>query len=119
MNIIKKLFKKKDYDFDYYYLLKLEKDKLEKMVISWNNANYIGCEKHQRQMKLCINLIDIVLDDIFEYDGYINTKNSKRFWRYSCDNEKLQRSFELKIRELKALSLYNKIRNDNMLQWWW
>jgi hypothetical protein len=56
---------KKDRDFDYAYLLILERHKLLRMIDSFTNAThpYVGIEYHIRDMKLCVELINIILEE--------------------------------------------------------
>lgn len=107
--------------YDYAYLLHLERFKINAMAKDFEKAKwYIGYEIDVRDMKLCIKLIDIILEeDTISKNWekeicYINTKNYKRFIS-PCPDKYL---FKLELRRLKALYLYNKIRN-RILRWWW
>ena len=71
-------------------------------------------------MKLCVALIDIICENDSISKNWekqicnINIRNAKRF-HMNNSNHYL---FLLELRRMKALHLYNKIRN-RMLRWWW
>lgn len=150
---------KKDGDYDFGYLLVMERLKLKRMVDSFTNASapYVGIERDIRDMKLCISLIDIALEEDAKYmtwldelsentiisskptdkegvselvvehkkdvyfPGYINYKNITRFMKGTVIDEKnhvIKSHTLVELRRLKALFLYNKIRN-RMFHWWW
>lgn len=137
---------REDKDFDFAYLLILERFKLKKMIQNFQEAKHphVGIEYTIRDMKICIKLIDIVLEEDstyktylkqyenlkmeFLHDGrlelgeidvkipiYINIKNKNRFF---SDTQETSEIFLMEFRRIKALHLYNKIRN-RMLNWWW
>ena len=139
---------KKDEDFDYSYLLVLERHKLTRMIDSFTNAKHkhIGIEYNIRDMQICVNLIDIILEEDrmskiflqqfgkiqFNVDEnhkvhltkidvkipcHINHKNAYRFNK-SWFGCDIPKDVYMEIRRLKALYLYNKIR-CRMLSWWW
>ena len=109
--------------WDWYFLLNLEQYKLKQMIKSFSKAqHYVGWEYDVRDMKLCVALIDIIC----VYDSMsknwdrlicnINIRNAKRFRMNNLNNNHYL--FLLELRRMKALHLYNKIRN-RMLKWWW
>lgn len=143
-NIIKTVLK--TYPWDYAYLYKLEKVKIQEMInYHKKHQRFEGWENVVRNMETCCKLIDIVLGETktFEYTGdvkyipiensdnveintdslsyhcmvNVNMKNVDRF----CNNEFEKKCFlehphELYIR--KAKYLYHKIRFENDETWW-
>jgi hypothetical protein len=108
-------------DWDYGYLLELEKYKLTRMVCYFKRNPYtegVEVEKAIAEMRLCCKLIDIInkvnCDDygIIKNKIYCNPRNAKRF----CP--KLVKFSAYEVRPAKALYLYNKIRTYRMLTWW-
>lgn len=149
---------KKDCDFDFGYLLDLERFKLKRMVHSFENASvpHVGIEYTIRDMKMCVKLLDIIFEDdapskmysdaylkvklfdvepkdensysrfvrtdqkIPKFPVRINIRNAKRFWKNWSGEENSERLLLLlpEIRRMKALFLYNKLRN-RCFRWWW
>lgn len=140
---------KHDEDFDYSYLLKLERFKIKQMISSFENSNfkYDGITYDIRDMKMCVKLIDIILEEDkfskkfleqfesvkYEIDDnnrliltnnddikipiHINKNNIKRYINLE-NKENFNDNFLMELRKCKALKLYNKIRNK-MFSWWW
>ena len=54
-----------DEDFDFGYLLELERFKLKRMVHSFETASvpHVGIEHTIRDLKMCVKLLDIVMED--------------------------------------------------------
>ena len=158
VKIYEKLLKK-DKDFDFAYLLILERFKLKRMIDCFSKAKM----SHERtpidirDMKLCVNCIDIILGEDIIYlnhlkkyedfdiqlnttenedgtytldtsnwvsplfDHYVNINNAKRFGFDNIIIDSKPYLFEhlkIDLRQIKALHLYNMIRN-RMLHWWW
>lgn len=139
---------KQDNDFDYAYLLIIERFKIKRMIKSFIEAScpHEGIEYTIRELKWCVKLIDIVLEEdaitktymeqfgqnqLEIYDGivvlkkdieykipiYINKNNAYRFNKI-WNKDSLNNNILMEVRRVKALYLYNKIRN-RMLKWWW
>lgn len=121
---------KDDKNYDFSYLLRIEKFKLSQMIKCFSEFSETS-DKHLciRDMSLCVQLITIALQEDFEYKWYltnyvenkeinpihINIKNYKRFWKIDSFNDIPIARYEL--RTIKALYLYNKIRN-RIFRWW-
>lgn len=139
---------KQDNDFDYAYLLIIERFKIKRMIKSFVEAScpHEGIEYTIRELKWCVKLIDIVLEEdaitktymeqfgqnqLEIYDGivvlkkdieykipiHINKNNAYRFNKM-WNKDSLNNNILMEVRRVKALYLYNKIRN-RMLKWWW
>lgn len=134
--------------WDYGYLYDLEQAKIKEMVnYHERQKRFVGVEQVIRDMKLCINLIDIfsekrqifhftgklkfdVIDDDnceikrgnLEYhcDVNVNLKNIKRF--VNKENleffEKYYKYYPHEFYILKARHLYHKIRLERDDTWW-
>lgn len=109
--------------WDWYFLLNLEQHKIKQMIKSFSKAkHYVGWEYDVRDMKLCVALIDIICENDSMSKNWerpicnINIRNAKRFRMNNLNNNHYL--FLLELRRMKALHLYNKIRN-RMLKWWW
>ena len=114
---------KEDRDYDFEYMLDLEKFKLKRMSEYFSKSQIISdWERVVKEINLCIKLIDIITEKDppgYLYDEtkklpYINTRNHKRFLKYIYDND----SYRDDLRQTKALYLYNLIRTYRMRSWW-
>lgn len=117
--------------WDYAYLLKLEQHKLREMSKHFNkHARFVGYEKAVKEINLCIELIDVVLEcdsrcyctKTHKVRTYVNTKNYKRFcnrWEGSVFiKHQNKECFKDALRINKALHLYNLIRSYHLMSWW-
>jgi hypothetical protein len=149
---------KKDKDFDFAYLLILERFKLKRMIDSFSKATmpHEHISFNVRDMKICVNCIDIILEEDIHsvnhfkkyedfdiklhttenedgtytldtsnwisptFDHYVNINNAKRFnFEIIKDvNQNLFEHMKMDLRQIKALHLYNLIRNK-LMSWWW
>ena len=114
---------KEDRDYDWEFMLDLEKFKLKRMSEYFSKSQIISdWERVVKEINLCIKLIDIITEKDppgYLYDEtkklpYINTRNHKRFLKYIYDND----SYRDDLRQTKALYLYNLIRTYRMRSWW-
>ena len=113
----------KDKDWDWEYMLDLERFKLKRMSEYFSKSQIISdWERVVKEINLCIKLIDIITEKDppgYLYNGtkklpYINTRNHKRFLKYIYDNN----FYRDDLRQTKALYLYNLIRAYRMMSWW-
>ena len=114
---------KEDRDYDFEYMLDLEKFKLKRMSEYFSKSQIISdWERVVKEINLCIKLIDIITEKDppgYLYNGtkklpYVNTRNYKRFLKYIYDNN----FYRDDLRQTKALYLYNLIRTYRMMSWW-
>lgn len=114
---------KEDRDYDFEYMLNLEKFKLKRMSEYFSKSQIISdWERVVKEINLCIKLIDIITEKDppgYLYNGtkklpYVNTRNYKRFLKYIYDND----FYRDDLRQTKALYLYNLIRTYRMMSWW-
>ena len=129
------------YPFDFEYLYCLEKAKLQEMLAYFSHvkkslsadmstdayfsyAKYLFPENYGRycsRIQICINCIDIFLEEEAKPDVYINKKNAGRFLQEFDDEEALVKfleSFPGILRARKARRLYHIIRERNTEEWW-
>jgi hypothetical protein len=127
----------KDYDFG--YLLKMEQHKFRRMAKYFNKSRLtVDWEDQVRTCNLCDKLISIILaeDPYYKswlhasYGGskheevpfpvHINTRNWFRFMEHKPESKesKIYVSRCTSYRIVKALYLYNKIRNYKMFSLW-
>lgn len=113
---------KEDRDWDWAYMLQLERFKLKRMSKYFTKSQLVhGWERMVSEINLCIKLIDIVLEidskaymNDYEARLLVNAKNYKRFMHYLEDNSYYLQDLRIK----KALHLYNLIRTYRMRSWW-
>ena len=114
---------KEDRDYDFEYMLDLEKFKLKRMSEYFSKSQIISdWERVVKEINLCIKLIDIITEKDppgYLYNGtkklpYVNTRNYKRFLKYIYDND----FYRDDLRQTKALYLYNLIRTYRIRSWW-
>ena len=137
----------KDREWDYSFMLEIEQKKLKNMI-KWYEQNDYGNSTSGpitvKQMELAVRLLDIILEKenfwsidypedyafvvdhtynplpktSFVIDKYINTKNYKRFFSWLNDNAMKSPSWKIDLRIRKAWYLYNKLREQYMMNWW-
>lgn len=137
----------KDRDWDYGFMLELERKKLRR-AIKWYEKNDYGVaaygKRYCNQMRVAANCLDIILDNdwwtidrpsdepITEWlknphsdndyviKANINLKNWKRFmpWLTEESINKKPNLWKIELREIKAWNLYHKIRAQYMRDWW-
>lgn len=124
-------------NWDYYYLLDLERNKLKKMAKFFAKSKLTeGWEFQVRDCRLCAKLIDIILEedayyknwldksfgnkvDIKKFPVHVNLRNVKRFYlRIHKTDSSTFESYKATVRTVKALYLYNRIRSLRMFSWW-
>ena len=137
----------KDREWDYSFMLEIEQKKLKNMIKWYEQNDYgnsISGPITVKQMKLAVRLLDIILEKekfwsidypedyafvvdhkynplpetSFVIDKYINTKNYKRFFSWLNDNAMKSPSWKIDLRISKAWYLYNKLREQYMMNWW-
>lgn len=131
----------KDQEWDYEYMLRVEKAKLEDMARYYEKHNITEHDwATARDIRICSRLIDIINGNDISYAlirkekgqwdncktiklKKVNTKNWKRFIRYGqfCEqlkDEDFRHMMEDDLRIEKAWNLYCKIRENNMRSWW-
>lgn len=128
--------------WDYEYLLQLEQRKLKEMAAYFKKSQLtVGWERQTAECELCVKLIDIILEkdtDVriwlksnFEnrtdetpyrpFAKYVNLRNVNRFSPELDTDIRpgiIRDSAIVEIRKVKALHLYNLIRNYRMFTWW-
>lgn len=123
---IKKLKKwskiiREDCDWDYIYLLKIERQKIQNM------KNYLAEYRFPdiiSKMDLCLRILNIIIGEEIENPTYVNDRNIKRFFS-NIDLEYLRNLKEKnplwyynEIRNEKAWKLYYKLREQYTRSWW-
>lgn len=116
---------KKDNDWDWIYLMVLEREKLKNMAEYFSKSRLVvGWENDVKWINYCIKLIDIIIDDDFPLhnseDKYVNFRNIKRFyWRNELsDYDMKSRYIKDIVYTLKAENLYYEIRKNYTRNWW-
>lgn len=139
-NSYKKLIRK-DEDWDYGFMLALEKHKLQRMLKWMRTRNYCQVDESARfiirDLQLALRLMKISSGDDVHVDfppgyedltvglppegwwkhkyPYVNLKNAKRFLPKYVPSDTLP---PYGLREQKAWFLYNKLRAYRMRTWW-
>lgn len=132
---------RRDFDWDYAYMLEMERAKLEYMAKYFTESRIAEHDwAVARDAKICIRLIDIIIGNdssyvvkdnekkpFMEWDlveiKKVNLKNAERFLskeridRYR-DHPRMKVYFKDDLRIEKAWNLYCKIREYNMRSWW-
>lgn len=127
------------YSYDFSYLLKIERRKIKEMARDFTKwKRHVGWERTVWEMNVCIQLIDIILEEDKYYKswlhnsfgGYncsakpfpihVNVRNISRFMKnYTLpENSELRNHIIPEIRRIKALYLYNRIRALKLMTWW-
>lgn len=116
------------HEYDYEYLLLEEQFKLKRMYKSFDkNRIFENSDIYVSRIGLCIKLLDIVLNQDYDDEHYVNIKNlnryfDKKFVDFFTDlkgrDKSLYDSLMIDIRVRKAFVLYNKMRIKEMSRWW-
>ena len=110
-----------DFDYDYGFLLKLERHKLKRMKKFFESKECIIADSERlfivRDIRICINLLNMILEDKFN-NRYTNIRNSKRFVPDFQNFLILESIIKKVIREEKVWYLYHYIRYNRMRYWW-
>ena len=133
---------RRDFDWDYAYMLEMERAKLEYMAKYFTESQIAEHDwAVARDAKICIRLIDIIIGNdssyvmkdnekkpFMEWDlveiKKVNLKNAERFLskeridRCSDDHPRMKVYLKDDLRIEKAWNLYCKIREYNMRSWW-
>lgn len=149
-----------DADWDYGYLLALEKKKLQRMNAYFSTSDITDKDPIVvRDTAICIKLIDIIVEKdvhynswlersfhtdkhstvdkiiedinsvsrkpVVDFPAYINVRNEERFFRatpirdaIAAGDRNLQIYHQISLRKMKAMHLYNLIREYRMFDWW-
>lgn len=112
---------RKDFDFDYGFLLKIERHKLRRMLKFFNSKDCIIDDLERlfivRDIRICINLLTMIIEDRFT-SKYTNIHNAKRFLPDFQEYAIPERIIKNIIREEKVWYLYHYIRYNRMRYWW-
>lgn len=132
---------RRDFDWDYAYMLEMERIKLEYMAKYFTESRIAEHDwAVARDAKICIRLIDIIIGNdssyvmkdnekkpLMKWDlveiKKVNLKNAERFLskeridRY-CGHPRMKVYLKDDLRIEKAWNLYCKIREYNMRSWW-
>lgn len=125
LNLTKKILKN-DFDFDWQFMLDLERHKLKRMHKYFTEHNIAESDSRvTKELNLAIKLIEIICGDDSDrllIDGnfkkYVNIKNYKRFVTYTTPQLNVSAYFRSELRVEKAWNLYHKLRQDRMRTWW-
>lgn len=126
-NLLKSTLRFKD--FDYGYLLAIEKQALICMRNYFSNSDIAVSDKEvARDLNLAIKLLDIILelDEAYTYSypgryyniKYVNTRNAFRFLPSCCNINPDSPAIKGALRIEKAWHLYNRLRELKMRYWW-
>jgi len=137
----------KDRDWDYGFMLELERKKLQRMI-KWYEKNDYGVSENGKrrcnQMRIALNCLNIFLDsdwwtinkpdnmpisewlerpcpdNDFIIKVYVNLNTWKRFipWLSEESIKNRPNMWKIELREAKAWSLYHRIREQYMRDWW-
>lgn len=109
-----------DRDWDFCYLLFLERKKMKRMVKYFSESNIAeDCYTMESKFKSMIP----------DYPKYVNTHNWKRFLSEQCSLYSMKKDnveeekwryehFKEDLRKAKAWHLYNIIREYRLFSWW-
>lgn len=117
---------KNDFDWDWQYMLDLERHKLKRMYKYFTEHDFSAADSRvAKELNLAIKLIEIICGDDSQrllIDGnfkkYVNIKNYKRFVTYTIPQLNVSAYFRSELRVEKAWNLYHKLRQDRMRTWW-
>lgn len=110
----------KDKDFDYGYLLLLERNKLALMADYFSTNERIN-QSSVNRIRLCCKLIDIYIDEEARTSKgrYVNTRNAERVWAgWKGTDFTGKDGLKDILREQKAWAIYCDIVKHRLGSWW-
>lgn len=127
LNVVKTAYK--GYPFDFYFIWKLERAKLQEMLHYFENAKIIDNYKPIiRDIRLALKLLNIVMEEelvfsykngnLFKYECLVdvNLRNCKRYFNKE-DSEFIYRMPHI-LYLAKAKKLYYKLLEYRIETWW-
>ena len=127
---------RKDFDWDYGFLLRIEHYKMKRMLKYFQNSNITSDrESIVRDLKLCISLLEKIMNMDFNYktinirninrflekdlyEGKLNDWNPNYFSELNVELSPLAKIIREHLSEQKIWHLYNLIREYRMRYWW-
>ena len=110
------------YPYDPCYLLRLEQAKLKAMLSYMERSEIVDHTNNIKWIKICINLLDIIIEEPEIDPKLINTRNCLRFSiKHRSSPEKVINYYKRwpnDLRWLKANYLYYEIRKLYTSHWW-
>lgn len=115
-----------DPSYDWAYLLRLEKVKLQEMLNYFKSMSHTFDHGNDiKWISICIKLLDIIVDEP-EDQRYVNARNMWRFIRKTelakgVEKEDVEHYYKLypqDLRWIKAENLYYEIRKNYTCRWW-
>ena len=107
--------------YDSSYLLHLEKYKLKEMLDYFKRSNITDHTHNIKWIQICLNLLDIIIEEPEVDPNTINTRNCLRFAPYSKapveDIIDYYKRWPNDLRWLKANHLYYEIRKQYTSHW--
>lgn len=127
----------KDYDWDFYYVLRAEEFKLKQLQHYFEHSEISeNDERTAKEIKLALSLLKIIMgDDSFiefidddvrhiKLTGYVNTSTANKYLNEEAckiingDNEFLRLHMTDELRVEKAWHCYNELRRIYLRNWW-
>lgn len=131
LNLIKEACISYPYDFDYYF--RLERAKMVQMLEYYQVSNIVETSKIIRDLKVCINLLDIILENTSVIDesatGIMWPKEGEKFYNRHINTDNMHRFIPKKYEEFytnnldeyyieKAKHIYFEILKNRIFTWW-
>lgn len=131
INLIKEACISYPYDFDNYF--RLERAKLVQMLEYFQISDIVETSKIVRDLKVCINLLDIILGNTTVIDasatGIMWPKDGEKFYNRDINTNNMFRFISIKHESYymdnldeyyieKAKHLYFEILKNRIFTWW-
>lgn len=131
VNLIKEACVSYPYDFDNYF--RLERAKLVQMLEYFQISVIVETSKIVRDLKICINLLDIILENTTVIDasatGIMWPKDGEKFYNRDINTNNMFRFISIKHESYymdnldeyyieKAKHLYFEILKNRIFTWW-
>lgn len=113
--------------YDYTYIWRVERAHLIEMKSYFKISNVVDHDDDIRYIDICINLLDILIDDgfgVFDYRNmkmqkYVNIKNANRFKLNATTSYDINADiYDFDIYMLKVKHLYYEILKNKITNWW-
>ena len=112
--------------YDYTYIWRVERAHLIETKSYFQISNFFDHTDDIRYIDICINLLDILIDDgdgLMDYKNmkfkkYVNTKNFKRFIQNAPTSYDNLEICNYDVYMAKAKHLYYEILKNKITNWW-
>lgn len=111
-----------DREYDYLFMLKIEKKKIEQMIKFYSN-DYYGKDTTLKELKFANHLLDLIINekynDYISYDGTVQAKMNDDGKTWSCDLPTMHFNHYVNLKNVQRFIphlKYSGLKNSNYIE---